>query len=101
MVELPITMTMTLTPVVFVTDDRAIALPREIQATLQPGDEYLVWQTDDTILLKKVQKPMAFGSAVSLRIADIRAKVKALGNDPEEPTLEELSQIAHEVRQQG
>jgi hypothetical protein len=58
-------MTMTLTPVVVVTSDRAIALPPEIQATLQPGDEYLVWQTDDTILLKKVRKPMAIGSAVS------------------------------------
>ncbi|MBW4517693.1 MAG: hypothetical protein KME11_21015 [Timaviella obliquedivisa GSE-PSE-MK23-08B] len=81
------------TPVVFVTSDRAIALPPEIQATLQPGDEYLVWQTDDTILLKKVQKPMA--------IADIRAKVKALGTDPEEPTLEELSQIVHDVHQQS
>jgi len=85
-------MTMPLTPVVFVTSDRAIALPPEIQATLQPGDEYLVWQTDDTILLKKVQKPMA--------IADIRAKGNAFGNDPEEPTLEELSQIIHDVRQQ-
>jgi len=83
---------MPLTPVVFVTSDRAIALPPEIQATLQPGDEYLVWQTDDTILLKKVQKPMA--------IADIRAKGNAFGNDPEEPTLEELSQIIHDVRQQ-
>jgi hypothetical protein len=79
--------------IISITDDRAIALPPEIQATLQPGDEYLVWQTDDTILLKKVQKPIT--------IADIRAKVNASGNDPEEPTLEELSQIIHEVRQQG
>jgi hypothetical protein len=83
----------TSTSIVFVTSDRAIALPPEIQATLQPGDEYLVWQTDDTILLKKVQKPMA--------IADIRSKVNALGRDSEEPTLEELSQIVHEVRQQS
>jgi hypothetical protein len=60
---------------------------------LQPGDEYLVWQTEDTILLKKVQKPLS--------IADIQAKVKALGSDPDEPTLEELSQIIQEVRQQG
>jgi hypothetical protein len=86
-------MTMTSTSVITVTSDRTIALPSEIQATLQPGDEYLVWQTDDTILLKKVQKPIT--------IADIRAKVTALGSDPEEPTLEELSQIVREVRQQG
>jgi hypothetical protein len=49
--------------------------------------------TDDASLLKKVEKPMA--------IADIRAKVQALGSDPNEPMLEELSQIVDEVRQQG
>jgi hypothetical protein len=84
---------MTSTSIVFINSNRAIELPAEIQATLQPGDEYLVWQTEDTILLKKVQKPNT--------IADIRAKVKALGKDPDEPTLEELSQIVHEVRQQS
>jgi hypothetical protein len=84
---------MSSTSIVLITDDRVIALPPEIQATLQPGDEYLVWQTEDTLLLKKVQKPMT--------IADIRAKVNALGSDPEQPTLDELSQIIHEVRQQG
>jgi hypothetical protein len=84
---------MATTPIIAVTNDRAIKLPPEIQANLQPGDEYLVWQTEDTILLKKVQKPLS--------IADIQAKVKALGSDPDEPTLEELSQIIQEVRQQG
>jgi hypothetical protein len=84
---------MTPTSIVCVSSDGAITLPPDIQATLQPGDEYLVWQSDDTILLKKVQKPMA--------IADIRAKVMALGNDPDEPSLDELSQIVRDVRQLG
>ncbi len=81
------------TTLVSVTPDRQLELPPEIQATLQPGDEYLIWQTADTILFKKVQKPET--------LADIRAKVSALGPDPETPTLEELSQIVREVRQQA
>ena len=78
-------------PIIAVSTDRAIELPPEIQANLQPGDQYLVWQTEDTILLKKVQKPHL--------IANIHAKVKALGDDLDEPTLEELSQLVREVRQ--
>lgn len=82
---------MTTTSIGSITPDREITLPPEIQATLQPGDEYLIWQTEDTILLKKVQRPTT--------IADIRAKVSALGVDPEAPSLEALSQIVREVRQ--
>ena len=78
-------------PIIAVSTDRAIELPPEIQANLQPGDQYLVWQTEDTILLKKVQKPHS--------IANIHAKVKTLGDDLDEPTLEELSQLVREVRQ--
>lgn len=81
------------TTVVSVTPNRQLELPPEIQATLQPGDEYLMWQTEDTILFKKVQRPTT--------LADIRAQVRALGADPEEPTLAELSQIVREVRQQA
>lgn len=81
------------TTVVSVTPNRQLELPPEIQATLQPGDEYLMWQTEDTILFKKVQRPTT--------LTDIRAQVRALGADPEEPTLAELSQIVREVRQQA
>lgn len=80
------------TTVISVTSDRQLELPPELQATLQPGDEYLIWQTDDTILFRKVQRPIS--------LADIRLRVNALGVDPEEPTLEELSQIVREVRQE-
>jgi hypothetical protein len=79
--------------VISVTADRQLELPPEIQSQLQPGDEYLIWQTEDTILFKKVQKPTT--------LADIRAKVNGLGADPDEPTLEALSAIVREVRQQG
>jgi len=78
--------------VIKITSDRQLEIPAEIQETLQPGDEYMIWQSGDTILLQKVQKPLS--------LSDLRAKVEALGADPEEPTLEELSQIIREIRQQ-
>jgi len=78
--------------VIKITSDRQLEIPAEIQETLQPGDEYMIWQSGDTILLQKVQKPLS--------LSDLRAKVAALGADPEEPTLEELSQIIREIRQQ-
>lgn len=81
------------TTLVSVTSDRKLELPLAIQSTLQPGDEYLIWQTEDMILFKRIQKPTT--------LADIRAKVSSLGADPEELTLEELSQIVREVRTQG
>ena len=83
---------MSLTKLTAVTADRQLELPPDIQATLQPGDEYLIWQTEDTIMFKKIQKPISF--------AAIRSKVESLGHDPEQPTLEEISQIVREIRQQ-
>lgn len=76
---------------VSVTSDRQLKIPPQIQALLQPGDEYLIWQTEDTILFKKVQKPVS--------LADIRARVNELGLDLEAPSLAELSQVVREVRQ--
>jgi hypothetical protein len=77
--------------IVSVTSDRQLEIPPEIQAMLQPGDEYLIWQTEDTILFEKVKKTVS--------LADIRARVNALGPDPAAPSADELSQIVREVRQ--
>ena len=76
--------------VVSVTEQRQLEIPAEIQANLQPGDEYMVWETKDGFLFKKVQK--------NLELADLFEKVKELGTDPNQPTLEEISQIVHEIR---
>jgi hypothetical protein len=81
------------TTLISVTPDRQLELPPEIQATLEPGDEYLIWQTEDTILFKKIQRPTS--------LADIRSRVNVFGTDLDAPTIEELSQIVREVRQQG
>ncbi|WNN88460.1 hypothetical protein [Gloeocapsopsis dulcis] len=76
--------------IVSVTEQRQLEIPVEIQAHLHPGDEYMVWKTKDGFLFKKVQK--------TLELADLLEKVKELGTDPHQPTLEEISQIVHEMR---
>ena len=40
-----------------VTAEGKLELPAEIQAKLQPGEEYLISLTEDSITLKKIQKP--------------------------------------------
>ena len=75
---------------VSVTSDRQLELPSEIQAMLQPGDEYIIFQTEDTLTFKKVNRPITF--------AEMTARINALGVDPEEPPLQEISQMVREVR---
>ena len=79
--------------IVSVTVERQLELPPEIQAKLNPGDEYVIWETEDSILFKKIQKPLQF--------SELRRRVEALGPDPEQPTLEEISEMIREVRQQN
>ncbi|WP_228054776.1 hypothetical protein [Gloeocapsopsis crepidinum] len=76
--------------IVSITEQRQLEIPAEIQAHLHPSDEYIVWKTKDGFLFKKVQK--------NLELADLLEKVKELGTDPNQPTLEEISQIVHEIR---
>jgi hypothetical protein len=75
---------------VSVTSDRQLELPYEIQASLQPGDEYVIFQTEDTLTFKKVNRRLTF--------AEMTARINALGADSEEPTLQEISQMVREVR---
>jgi bifunctional DNA-binding transcriptional regulator/antitoxin component of YhaV-PrlF toxin-antitoxin module len=79
--------------IVSVTEDRQLELPPELQAKLNPGDEYMIWETEDSILFKKIQKPLQF--------SELRRRVEALGPDPEQPTLEEISEMVREVRRQN
>lgn len=50
----------------------------------------MIWETEDSILFKKIQKPLQFSK--------LRRRVEALGLDPEQPTLEEISEMVREVR---
>ncbi|MFH7241359.1 MAG: hypothetical protein ACHWZW_00775 [Spirulina sp.] len=83
---------MTQAKVVSVNDQRQIDLPEDILQTLNPGDEYLVWQTGDSILLQKIQKPSAFEALL--------AKVDALGPDPDQLSMDALTALVKDVRRQ-
>ena len=47
---------MTSKTVIQVTANGQLELPPEISSQLQPGDEFLLWQEEDTIILKRVEK---------------------------------------------
>ncbi len=78
--------------IVSVTGDRQLELPPEIQEQLNPGDEYLISITNDIITFQKIQKP--------LRFDQLQQKIEALGPDPNELSLEEISAVVKDVRQQ-
>ncbi|NEO52173.1 MAG: AbrB/MazE/SpoVT family DNA-binding domain-containing protein [Okeania sp. SIO3B5] len=47
---------MTSKTVIQVTANGQLELPSEIRSQLQSGDEFLLWQEEDTIILKRVEK---------------------------------------------
>lgn len=69
-----------------------IELPDEIKAQLRPGDEYQVSMIENSIVLKKIQK--------ELDIKEWFRQIEELGLDPNQPTLEEISKMVKEVRQE-
>ncbi|HIK46861.1 MAG TPA: hypothetical protein IGR64_18605 [Leptolyngbyaceae cyanobacterium M65_K2018_010] len=83
---------MTQAKVVSINDQRQFDFPEDILQTLNPGDEYLVWQTGDRILLQKIQKPSTFDA--------LMAKVEALGPDPDQLTMEEITALVKDVRRE-
>jgi hypothetical protein len=83
---------MTQAKVVSVNDQRQIDLPEDILQTLNPGDEYLVWQTGDSILLQKIQKPSVFDALLT--------KVDALGTDPDQLSMNDLTALVKDIRRQ-
>jgi hypothetical protein len=83
---------MTQAKVVSVNDQGHIDLPDDILQTLNPGDEYLVWQSGNSILLQKIQKPSSFDA--------LMAKVEAIGPDPDQPSMEEITHLVKEVRRE-
>jgi bifunctional DNA-binding transcriptional regulator/antitoxin component of YhaV-PrlF toxin-antitoxin module len=80
---------MTQTIVIQVTADGQLTLPPQVQANLQPGDEYILWQEEDTIVLKKIQKTKG--------LSQLWQRIDELG-DSEQPSLEEITAIVKEVR---
>lgn len=71
---------------------RQLELPTEIMEQLQPFAEYEVSMTENEILLKKIRKPLTWD--------ELKRRQDELGPDPDELTLEEISEIVKEVRQE-
>ena len=78
------------TTIVSVTADRQLEIPLEIQANLNPGDEYMIWTTGDSILFKKIQKPLTYSSLLQ--------RIEGLGIDSDEMSLEEISNLIKAIR---
>ncbi|MDF5720340.1 MAG: hypothetical protein PUP91_07635 [Rhizonema sp. PD37] len=78
--------------IVKVTAQGHLEMPAELLAKLQPFAEYEVSLNEDEIVFKKIREPIT--------LKDLRQRVDELGPDPNQPTLEEISQIVKEVRQE-
>ncbi len=78
------------TNVVTITQERQFAFPPEILETLEPGDEYLLWQTEDTIVLKKIAQPISFDALFE--------RIEALTPELDQPTEAEICQIVKMIR---
>ncbi len=78
--------------IVSVTGNRQIEIPPELQAQLTPGDEYIISISDDFITFQKIQKPLGY--------SELLKRIEALGPDSEEMSLEEISSMVREVRQE-
>ncbi|MCT7950552.1 hypothetical protein NG798_12190 [Ancylothrix sp. C2] len=75
-----------------VTADRKLELPEELQQRLNPLTEYEVSLSDDEIVLKKIKK--------RLTLDELYWRIDALEPDPNQPTLEEISQIVKQARRE-
>ncbi|WP_234708693.1 hypothetical protein, partial [Kamptonema sp. PCC 6506] len=83
---------MTVPPLVIqVTTEGQLNLPPSVRESLQPGDEYILWQEEDTIVLKKIQKLKG--------LSNLWQRIEQLGDDPEQPSMQEITAIVKEVRQ--
>ena len=75
-----------------VTAEGQLELPAEIQAKLSPGDEYMVSITEAEIVLKKIRKPLTWNQLSQI--------IEESEPDPNQPSLEEISEIVKEVRRE-
>ncbi|MDZ8184670.1 MAG: hypothetical protein RMX96_07455 [Nostoc sp. ChiSLP02] len=72
--------------------DRNLEIPSKVLEKLEPCTEYEVSVTENEIVFKKTNH--------RLTLKALRQRVTQAGSDPNQPTLEEISQILKEVRQE-
>lgn len=84
---------MTIKSIAKVTSEGKLEIPPEILQQLQPLTEYEILVTDQEIILKKQ-------SNVTVDLDSFLQELDQLEPDPEQPTLEEISEIVRKVRQE-
>ena len=80
-------------PIIRVTDEKQINLPAEIESQLIPGDEYRVILKENCIVLEKITQQ-------NVDLDDFLQSLEQLEPAPNQPTLEEISEIVKDVRQE-
>ncbi|MBC5795873.1 hypothetical protein H5968_12115 [Sphaerospermopsis sp. LEGE 00249] len=76
-----------------VTSEGKLEIPPEILQQLQPESEYEITVTERSIILEKK-------SNSTVDLDKFLEELDQLEQDPEQPTLEEISEIVKEVRQE-
>ncbi|MBD2144781.1 hypothetical protein [Sphaerospermopsis sp. FACHB-1194] len=76
-----------------VTSEGKLEIPPEILQQLQPNSEYEISVTERSIILEKK-------SNSTVDLDKFLEELDQLEPDPEQPTLEEISEIVKEVRQE-
>lgn len=76
-----------------VTAQRKLEIPPEILAKLKPFTEYEISVTEDEIVFKKIRKP-------TVDLDEFLQRLEELEPDPNQPSLQEISEIVKEVRQE-
>ena len=78
--------------IITIAENGQLNLPPEIQSQIRAGDEYEVSVRENSIVLKKLQK--------SIDLKEWFQRIEELGPGPEQPTLQEISDIVKEVRRE-
>ena len=79
--------------IVSITADGKLELPLNIQRQIKPGDRYKVSMRENSIILEKIEQP--------LDLNDWFRRIEELGPDPNQPSLQEISEMVKEVRREG
>ncbi len=80
-------------PIVKVTIDKKLEIPQEILQQLKPLTEYEISITETSIIFEKK-------SNSTIDLDNFLQELDQLKPDPEQPTLQEISEIVKEVRQE-
>jgi len=94
---------MTPRTVIQITKSGELELPPEIRSRLQPGDEFLLWEEKDIIIIKKVEKSLekkvnSEPDSRFFEIADRLAELKETLPISEEEIQEEIKAYKLEKR---